>query len=177
MIQIKGIEVYSDKGAWVRRKGNGTYFKRATVLKGETESDFEEAEAIPDPELKYAREAKIMEIEAYDTSAAVNSFTLNGAEVWLDKATRVGLMNSTNIEKAAGNETTTLWFEIGGAETKFVVNCDLAIRLLSQLEMYALACYNRTAQHKAAVAALQTVGEVEAYDFTTGYPEKLVMNI
>ena len=177
MIRIKGIEVYSDNGAWVRRKSNGTYFKRATVLKGETEADFEEAAEVPDPELKYAREAKIREIEEYDTSAAVNAFTLNGAEVWLDKATRVGLMNSTNIEKAAGNETTTLWFNICGAETKFVVNCDLAIQLLSQLEMYALACYNRTAQHKAAVAALATKEEVEAYDFTTGYPDKLEMNI
>lgn len=85
-------------------------------------------------------------------------------------------MNSTSIEKAAGNGTTTLWFAIGGVETEITLPCDTAIQMLSALEMYALACYNRTAQHKAAVAKLTTVGEVEAYDFTTGYPEKLTFD-
>lgn len=176
MIQIKGIEVYSDGGKWIRRKGDNTYFRRATVLKGETEADFEETDALPDPEVQQAIAGKLRQIADYDTSPAVNSFKLNGAEVWLDKATRVGLMNSTSIEKAAGNGTTTLWFAIGGVETKIVVGCDTAIQMLSALEMYALACYNRTAQHKAAVAKLTTKEEVEAYDFTSGYPEKLTFD-
>lgn len=54
MIQIKGIEVFSDGGKWVRRKSNGTYFKRATVLKGETTDDFEEVDALPDPDVQQA---------------------------------------------------------------------------------------------------------------------------
>lgn len=70
-----------------------------------------------------AKEILIAEITAYDTSSAVNGFVLNGALVWLDKATRVGLMNSTNIAKAAGQKATTLW--LGGA--KLVVDCDKAI--------------------------------------------------
>ena len=172
MITIKGIEVFSDGGKWVRRKSDGTYFRRATVLKGETADDFEEADAPPDPDVQQTIAEKLRQITDYDTSPAVNSFKLNGADVWLDKATRVGLMNSTAIEKAAGKETTTLWFAIGGVETKITLPCDTAIQMLSALEMYALACYNRTAQHKAAVAKLTTVEEVEAYDFTTGYPEK-----
>lgn len=176
MIQIQGIEVFSDSGRIVRRLSNNTYFRRATVLKGETEADFEEVDAMPDPEVQQAIAGKLRQIADYDTSPAVNSFTLNGADVWLDKATRVGLMNSTTIEKAAGNETTTLWFAIGGVETKITLPCDTVIQMLSALEMYALACYNRTAQHKAAVAKLTTKEEVEAYDFTTGYPEKLSFN-
>ena len=176
MIQIKGIEIFSDGGKWVRRKSNGTSFKRATVLKGETSDSFEEVDALPDPDVQQAIVEKLRQITDYDTSPAVNSFKLNGADVWLDKATRVGLMNSTSIEKAAGNGTTTLWFAIGGVETEITLPCDTAIQMLSALEMYALACYNRTAQHKAAVAKLTTVGEVEAYDFTTGYPEKLSFN-
>lgn len=177
MITIQGIEVYSDSGRIVRRRSNNTYFSRATVMKGETEADFEEVDAMPDKELQQAIEEKLQKIADYDTSSAVNSFTLNGADVWLDKATRVGLMNSTTIEKAAGNETTTLWFAIGGVETEIVVACDAATQMLSALEMYALECYNRTAQHKAAVAKLTTKAEVEAYDFTTGYPEKLSFTI
>ena len=49
------------------------------------------------------------EIDRYDSSSAVNSFLLNGMEVWLDKATRVGLMNSTTIAKAMGKAKSTLW--------------------------------------------------------------------
>lgn len=124
-------------------------------------------------QLKYAKTEKITEITAYDTSDKVNGFMLNGLLVWLDKATRVGLMNSTTIAKAAGQETTTLW--LGGL--KLVVDCDKAIQLLSALEMYALECFNVTASHKAAVGELRTIGEVEDYDYKTGYPKMLEMSV
>lgn len=120
--------------------------------------------------LELVKNMKLQDITAYDTSDAVNSFTLDGESVWLDKDTRVGLMNSTQIQKAAGQETTTLWF--GGKS--YTLPCDTAIQMLSALELYALACYNVTAQHKAAVEALQDVESIEAYDYTTDYPEKLV---
>lgn len=123
--------------------------------------------------LKQAKADKIAEIAAYDTSDKVNGFILNGLLVWLDKATRVGLMNSTTIAKAAGQETTTLW--LGGL--KLVVDCDKAIQLLSALEMYALECFNVTASHKAAVCKLKSIEEVEAYDFKTGYPKMLEMSV
>lgn len=123
--------------------------------------------------LKQAKADKIAEVTAYDTSDKVNGFTLNGLLVWLDKATRVGLMNSTTIAKAAGQETTTLW--LGGL--KLVVDCDKAIQLLSALEMYALECFNVTASHKAAVSELTTIEEVEAYDYKAGYPKMLEMSV
>ena len=116
--------------------------------------------------LQRAKEAVLAAIEAYDTSSSVNGFILNGERVWLDKATRVGLMNSTQIVKAMGQKTTTLWF--GGMQIE--VNCDKAIGLLSALEMYALECFNVTAAHKKAVAELNTVEEVLGYDYTKGYP-------
>lgn len=123
--------------------------------------------------LARAKREVLKQIEAYDTSSAVNSFVLNGAVVWLDKATRVGLMNSTTIAKAMGQATTTLW--LGG--TKLEVGCDMAIQLLSALEMYALECFNVTAAHKKAVAELTDIGEVLSYDYTKGYPEKLTMTV
>lgn len=123
--------------------------------------------------LKQAKSGKIAEITAYDTSDKVNGFMLNGLLVWLDKATRVGLMNSTTIAKAAGQQTTTLW--LGGY--KLEVDCDKAIQLLSALEMYALECFNVTAAHKAAVAELKTIKEVEAFDATADYPQQLVMKL
>ena len=123
--------------------------------------------------LKQAKVDKIAEIAAYDTSSSVNGFVLNGLLVWLDKATRVGLMNSTTIAKAAGKQTTTLW--LGGL--KLVVDCDKAIQLLSALEMYALECFNVTASHKQAVSELTTIEEVEAYDYKSGYPKMLEMSV
>ncbi len=121
--------------------------------------------------LALAKRRKVEDIEVYDKSDAVNQFTYGGVPLWLDKATRVGLMNSTTIAKAAGQKTTTLWM----GETELEIKCDKAIQLLSTLEMYALACFNVTAAHKKAVNALETVDEVTAYDYTTGYPDKLEM--
>ena len=123
--------------------------------------------------LEEAKAEKIAEITAYDTSDKVNGFMLNGLLVWLDKSTRVGLMNSTTIAKAAGQQTTTLW--LGGL--KLVVDCDKAIQLLSALEMYALECFNVTASHKQAVSELTTIEEVEAYDYKAGYPKMLEMSV
>lgn len=121
------------------------------------------------PTLEEVKARKIAEIDAYDTSDAVNSFVLNGASVWLDKATRVGLMNSLNCEKTAGRTQTTLWL----GTTPITLNVDRAMELLAAVELYALECFGVTASHKAAVEALATPAEVEAYDFTKGYPDKL----
>ena len=120
-----------------------------------------------------AQKMVLAEIEKHDTSPSVNGFMLNGQRVWLNKDTRVGLMNSTSIAKAMGQKTTTLWF--GGMQIE--VNCDKAIGLLSALEMYALECFNVTAAHKKAVAELNTVEEVLGYDYTKGYPEQLKMEV
>lgn len=120
-----------------------------------------------------AKKAVTDAITTYDTSPSVNGFMLNGQRVWLNKDTRVGLMNSTQIAKGMGQTTTTLWF--GGM--KMEVDCDKAITLLSALEMYALECFNVTAAHKKAVAELNTVEEVLGYDYTKGYPEQLRMKV
>lgn len=123
--------------------------------------------------LEKAKKEKLEAILAYDTSSDVNGFMLNGNKVWLDKETRVGLMNSTTIAKSVGQKTTTLWL----GSMKLVVDCDKAIQLLSALEMYALDCFNVTASHKQAVSELTTIEEVEAYDYKIGYPKMLEMSI
>ena len=120
-----------------------------------------------------AQKMVLAEIEKHDTSSAVNGFMLNGQRVWLDKATRVGLMNSTTIAKAMGQPTTTLWL----GDAKLVVECDKAIQLLSALEMYALECFNVTAAHKKAVSEMSTVEDVLGYDYTADYPKMLEMSV
>jgi hypothetical protein len=111
---------------------------------------------------------KIAEINAYDKSDSVNSFVLAGKRIWLNKDTRVGLVNSIGIEKEAGRVQTTLWYN---AE-KYVIPVDDALAMLNQLELYALDCYNVTQSHIAAVKGLPDAGQVETYNYKTGYPEQ-----
>lgn len=123
--------------------------------------------------LEAAKTSMLAYITSYDSSTAVNAFELNGMQVWLDKATRVGLMNSTTIAKSMGQETTTLW--LGSYQLE--VDCDKAIQLLSALEMYALECFNVTAAHKKAVSSIESIEDILTYDYTAGYPEKLKMEV
>lgn len=176
------VKVSADKGFILR--GNDTYTSEIYCAEDAELQDYEvvaysdylRAENKKKYEGKTIEEAKeilLAEIDAYDKSSAVNGFALNGAVVWLDKATRVGLMNSTSITKAMGQPTTTLWL----GESKMEVPCDTAIRLLSALEMYALECFNVTAAHKKAVSELTSIEEVEKYDITAGYPAQLRMEV
>lgn len=157
-------EIYCDKDAELQDYEVVAY---SDYLRAENKKKYE------GKTLEEAKEMLLAEIDAYDTSSAVNGFMLNGATVWLDKSTRVGLMNSTNITKAMGQPTTTLWL----GESKMEVPCDTAIQLLSALEMYALECFNVTAAHKKAVSELTSIEEVEKYDITAGYPAQLKMEV
>lgn len=121
-----------------------------------------------------AAKAKLLEdIENWDKGSEVNSFVVNGEEAWLDKSTRVGLMNSASIAKEAGEAEVPLWL----GEKGYTVETDKLIGLLKALELYALKCYNQTAEHKRAVDGLESVEEICGYDYTVGYPEKLVFNL
>jgi hypothetical protein len=47
---------------------------------------------------------------------------------------------------------------------------------LAKIQRYADACAIVTAQHKMAINQLTSEEEIMGYDFTLGYPEKLVFN-
>jgi hypothetical protein len=47
------------------------------------------------------------------------------------------------------------------------------VQMLYALEVYASACYDNTQRHLAAVDSLSTIEEIQSYDYTTGYPDKL----
>ena len=138
-----------------------------------TEGLFEVVLTDEAPTPQTAQEKLIAEIEDYDKSSEVNSFTLADKQMWLPKDTRVGLSNSINIEKAAGKETTTLWFDA----VQYEIPVDTALQMLAALELYALDCYNVTQSHIASVRLLDSVETLEGYDYTAGYPGKLVFNL
>lgn len=118
--------------------------------------------------LEQAKEQKIAKILDYDKSEGVNSFALNGNLAWLDKDTRVGLVNSLQIEKSAGKENTELWLD----GVMYVLPIDLVLQMLVVLELYAKECYNVTQQHIANVKKLDDLNRVWNYDYTQGYPKR-----
>ena len=111
-------------------------------------------------------------IEMYDSSKHVNSFTIGGMETWLDKATRVGLKLRFEAEIRMGKQQTTLWQD-GISFPLPLVGETTAIDMLDGIELYASACYDVTQMHLSAVAAMENVEELLAYDYTSGYPQKL----
>ena len=121
--------------------------------------------------LNKMKELKEDEINEYDMSSNINSFTYHGVDMWLDKDTRNGLIMRLNAEKAVGKAETTLWF----GTMSFTLSIDDGLQLLTLLEVYASACYDNTAHHIAAVEALNDVEDVFNYDYTVGYPQKIVI--
>lgn len=126
--------------------------------------------------LKRAKHRKKIEIQRYDKSSDVNEFFVAGVSLWLSKEDRTGLKLRFESELAMGKTTTTLW----GNGVQFplaLVNEDgsvgLAFQMLYALEMYASACYDNTQLHLSIVDKLETIEEVESYDFKVGYPDKL----
>lgn len=120
-------------------------------------------------ELQRAKEVKIAEIAAYSDSDAVNSLTFNGIKTWLTPDVRANYLVSLDAAELLGE--TDITFVVEGVQASLPIK---QVRLLlAKIQRYADACYIVTEGHKRAVRALQTVDEVEAYDYTKGYPEKL----
>lgn len=114
------------------------------------------------------REYVLKEISAFDSSSSVNSFTIDGKAIWLNKDTRLALRQRFVAEQASGIKSTTLWY----GTDQFNLSVPDAIEMLNTIEIYACKCYDVTAAHKAKVQSMTTLDDVFGYDYTTGYPEK-----
>ena len=117
--------------------------------------------------LAAAKREVLSAISTYDASDCVNTLVVNGQRGWLDKATRVGLMNGVAVAKECGMERMSLW--IDGRE--YVMDVARLEELLVKVEVYAMGCYNVTAGHLRAVDGLTTLEDVMGYDFKAGYPQ------
>ena len=163
-------EWYTEGNAITKNISNGV-FSGIPSEQRLTEWGFEEyIEPTPTLEelLARAKANKIAELEAYDDSE-VNSFSVNGKDMWLDHDLRQQLRISLDALSQAGRENVTKWFD--GIEYTYPI--DVWYYMLGLVEVYASDALNVTESHKAAINALTSVAEVEGYDFTVGYPEKL----
>ena len=122
-------------------------------------------------DLQRAKEVKIAEIAAYSDSDAVNSLTFNGLKTWLTPNVRANYLVSLDAAELLGE--TDITFVVEGVQASLPIK---QVRLLlAKIQRYADACFIVTEGHKRAVRSLQTVEEVESYDYTRGYPEKLAL--
>ena len=106
-------------------------------------------------------------IELYDKSQAVNSFIFKGKPYWLDKQQRacmkmIAESGLENIEVVFGDLTVILPAEF---VKQFIIS----------LEIYAYQCYVVTAKHLQKASELLNPIDILNYDYTTGYPDKIVL--
>ena len=125
-------------------------------------------------DLEGTRQSVLYKIAEYDTSDAVNGFTLGEVETWLSRDDRVCLMHSLEVSQLKGETTYGLCVEGVGVVTLPILTIK---SMLDDIEFYAIQCYKRTFEHKEAVGALTTCTELVNYDYTEGYPEKLQFDI
>lgn len=130
----------------------------------------------PTPEiaLDLLKQMKVREIEAYDKSENVNCFYINGNAMWLDRSARVSLTHTIVAYKTYLLSEITLWTE-GASPTPITLTIPVLESLLINLEMYAKACFDTTAQHKATIQSMDEISKIIEYDHTIGYPKKLVI--
>lgn len=120
--------------------------------------------------LRRIKDIIIDKITKYDVSENVNLFYLHGNPMWLNDIKRTSLIKSTNIRKSQGAITTVLWDD---DNNKYDIPVDMALNMLNTLEMYALDCYNMTAQHKKNISEMDSIEDVLNYDYMAGYPKIL----
>lgn len=119
------------------------------------------------------RSIVLQKIQNYNMSDNVDGFILGGQHVWLTKPQRESLLTSLNMFVKAGVDTFP--FVLGGRAME--LPCAQMEAMLAAVEVYATQCLMVTAQHTAAVTALEKEEEMLAYDFTTGYPEMLEFDV
>ena len=172
-------EWYNEGQSMTRRVDNGV-FSGIPSVEQLTEWGFKEwFEPTPTPTelLERAKANKIAELEAYDDSNAVNSFDIvvDGKTIsaWIEPDKRSNYRGS--LEDCELLEVTNIEVPIAGMLIPMTV-ADARVKL-AQVQLYADRCTIVTEGHKYAINALTSIEEVEAYDFTTGYPEKLVFDM
>lgn len=166
-IVIKGQRTIKDKDGNDKVVGTNTYNPTEEMILADGWEEY--VTPVYEPTIEDYRKRKKDEILRYDSSDEVNAFYMQGERMWLDKSTRAGLMLRLQAEQATGKESTTLWY---GAN-QYSLPIGMAMQMLLAIEIYASECYDNTQRHIAAVDVLESIEEIESYDYRVGYPNKL----
>ena len=102
----------------------------------------------------------------------INYFIVEGNKYWLNKDTRVNLINSITIQKDAGLEEVILWLD----GKPYKTSADYALSFIRSLELYAVNCNNNTQQHLMEISNLNDRNALFEYNISTGYSEPIVFD-
>ena len=145
------------------------------IADGWTEYVFKPREWPMEIQLQRVKDRKLRELERYDESSDVNDCIIvyQGSELsyWASKDERNDLKNAVRDYVAMGR--TEYRLDLRDKGISITLPCELLLQMMASLEVYAIECYNKTTDHNYAIKALETLEEVEAYDFKVDYPEKL----
>ena len=119
--------------------------------------------------LAMAKSRKQNDITEYDNSANVNSFIIGGEPMWLNFDQRSRLKASLEAIEADGGTEMTKSF--GGKSYTFTTQ--QWHYMINAVENYAGDCQTVTETHRINVNNLESVDEVNVYDYTVGYPQKI----
>lgn len=141
--------------------------------------DEEEIEPIPEEyaepvidSVGQAKADKLKALNAYDNSIKVNGFYVGEQLTWIDRDTRNTYKASIEAAELLGESSIIV--PILGMILNIPI--DKGKIVLAKIQRYADACAIATAQHKMAISALSDESDIMQYDFTAGYPEKLVFD-
>ena len=152
------------------------------VLYFETTADFENAKAdIAEKSIVYIAEtdetmvykpqkynAKFVACEEWFADAALIGGEILGIDL-TGKVMLTPVLHHFESFVVNGMETYSIWY--GGKE--YTIPTNICKQMLNAVELYAIRCFDTTERHKANVAALQTIEEIENYNYREGYPEPL----
>lgn len=88
-----------------------------------------------------------------------------GKRRWLNPAERANYKNALEAAKSLGVAEVPIY--------GVTLTPDMGLQILAAVEVYAMMVTLRSQQHQTALKALATDAEIEAYDYTAGYPEIL----
>ena len=111
---------------------------------------------------------KVLKYQIMKQDSKVNVFSFRGKDYWWDKNTRIGLDRLANSGKDS--------YEIVLGTDIIEVSKNELQNLLNQLEIYANKCFINTQRHLNAIENLNTPLELIEYNYTLGYPNKVVIN-
>lgn len=142
---------------------------------GWTEYVIQPKEIPMDIRIRITKDRKLRELERYDESSDVNDCIIvyqgNELSYWASKTDRNDLKNAIRDYLSMGR--TEYRLDLRDKGISITLPCELLLQMMEALEVYAIECYNKTTDHNYAIKALETLEDVEAYDYKVGYPEKL----
>lgn len=121
--------------------------------------------------LESTRRKVLFDAENYFRSTAVLGFYLNGKLTWISSDDRVKLREMLESLKRQGCVNREICFE------GYRIPVETALDYLDALSVYTFDCYTVYQNHQETLKDIETIKGLESYDFTTGYPEQLEVNL